>query len=204
MFQTLAVEKCNSFCLLHISVVSFQIQILESVALNRNIHSTQIYIWDTIRITVKPESKDVKGQRSLWSDPCFSKCYPHTQTLRHQLGSGQKHRIRSTSEHLNQKPYSDKITGGIQEFNLNLRSSFQPVWSSGTFEASWEWAGKRLGRSDGEEARFSWSSLLLICWENKKPTPPPQLDTSHGHKGWRITVLDQSSRFLHAQLTTSK
>ena len=93
MFQTLAVEK-QILSVSFISQVSFQICIVEDVALNRNDLSTQIFILlHNQSKSKKSEPKDVKGQRHSVIRPLLFKMLSTDKTLKHQLGSGQKHRI---------------------------------------------------------------------------------------------------------------
>lgn len=163
MFQTLTVEK-QILSVSFISQVSFQICILEDVALNRNIHSTQIFIlWHNQNNSKNSESKDVKSQRQSVIRPLLFKMLSPDQTLRHQLGSVQKHRISGPPQHVNQKPRS---TRSLRDLNAhqNLRSSFQTVFS-GTFWGPLWGVGQEENRKkgDGEQASLQLSSLPLIC-----------------------------------------
>ena len=200
MFQTLAVEK-QILSVSFISQVNFQICIVEDVPLNRNIHST--ILWHNQSNIKKSETKDVKGQRQSVIRPLLFKMLSMDQTLRHQLGSVQKHRISHPPwniwirSHIWQDHWGIWMHTEIWDlvFKLCSLAHFGDLYE--------EWARNRLRRIGmGSSPRFSWAACLWSVWD-AEPHPTCQTDIP-GHKGWRITVLDQSSHFLHAQLTTSK
>ena len=81
MFQTLTVEK-QIRSIFFISQVNLHIWIVEDFALNRNIHSTQIFIlWHSQNNIKNSESKDVKGQGQSVFRPLLFKCYLWTRHL---------------------------------------------------------------------------------------------------------------------------
>lgn len=176
MFQTLAVEK-QIVSVSFISQVSFQICILEDVALNRNIHSTQIYIlWHNQDNSKNSESKDVKGQRQSVIRPLLFKMLSTYQTLRHQLGSGQKHRISGPPQNIWIRSHIWQDHWGIWIHTEIWDLVFKPC-SLAHFGCLYEeWAGKRLGRRRmGRRPRFSWAACLWSVWEAETHTTP-QLD----------------------------
>lgn len=171
MFQTLTVEK-QILSVSFISQVIFQICILEDVALNRHIHSTQIFIlWHNQNNSKKSESKDVKSQRQSVIRPLLFKMLSLDQTLRHQLGSDQKHRISGPPQnmwirsHIPQDHWGIWIHTKISDLVFKLCSL---AHFGGLYE---EWARKRLGRRGlGSRPRFSWAACLWSVWEAEPHT----------------------------------
>ena len=173
MFQTLAVEK-QILSVSFISQVSFQICILEDVAHNRNIHSTQIFIlWHNQNNSKNSESKDVKGQRQSVIRPLLFKMLSMDQALRHQLRSVQKHRISGPPQnmwirsHIWQDHWGIWMHTEISDLVFKLCSL---AHFGGLYE---EWARKRLGRSGmGSRPHFGWAACLWSVWETE-PHPTP-------------------------------
>ena len=77
--------------------------------------------------------------------------------------------------------------------------------------ALWHTLGASMSSGPGrDQEEVGWGAGLASAEQpasdlfgRLNPTPPAS-QISHGHKGWRIPVLDQPSHFLHAQLTTSR
>ena len=74
---------------------------VEDLALNRNIHSTQIFIlWHNQSNSKYSKSKDVKRQMQSMIRPLLCKMLSMDQTLMHQLVSARKHRISGPPQNI--------------------------------------------------------------------------------------------------------
>ena len=113
-FRHSAVEK-KILSVSFISQISFQICILEDVPLIETFIQHRFIFYDTIRITVKTLNQRMwKVKGSLWSDPCFSRCYPRTRHLGINWDL-----VRSTESQVHLRTYEseatfDKITEGSE------------------------------------------------------------------------------------------
>ena len=173
MFQTLTVEK-QILSVSFISQVSFQICIVEDVALNRNVHST--ILWHNQSNSKKSQPKDVKGQRQSMIRPLLFKMLSMDQTLRHQLASGQKHRISGPPQNMWIRSHIWQDQWGIWMHT--------EIWDLGHWFSNcvlWNTLGGPLWgvgqeeirkKGDGEQASLWLSSLPVICLGDWTPPHP--------------------------------
>lgn len=152
------------------SQVSFQICIVEDVALNRNIHST--ILWHNQSNTKKSETKDVKGQRQSVIRPLLFKMLSMDQTLRHQLGSVQKHRTSGPPWNIWIRSHIWQDHWGIWMHTEIWDLVFKPCSLAHFGDLYEEWARNRLRREGWEAVLASAEQPASHLFGMLNPTPP--------------------------------